>query len=811
MYCGSFGRVVTFSKMQEPRIVATLPVIVLVTLCSLTIGPESVNAFDRLFSGQISYDIGNGPADVTLSDINGDGAKDLLATNFADHSVSILLNEGNGTFVYDTTLTTGSNPWGICSRDFDGDGIKDIVVGLFTGDGLQVFRGSADGHFEAYENCLINNKNVFIESSDLDADGDYDIIACQNDYNRICILKNDGFGHFGSPTYYVLASKPWACAVADVDRDGDLDLLANNEGTNTFSVLKNKGDGTFLSPIPFGVGSNPVFVASGDLNEDGNADAVTANYLGNSVGVRLGYGNGSFATSNEYMVGQAPRSVACVDANGDGHLDLVAANRGDHTLSILYGQGDGTFLDQNVIPVGRGPVIVLGGNVDQDQEIELAYVSETDGAVGVLDNLGDGQFMPSFLDLTDFGSPFEILVGHFDADTLTDFAVSLPAVGVCVLEGSNTGGFDTPVLVSSVYNSYAIAAADFDNDGKDEIISAPYESALQEIDCDSAGSYWTARTFGGGELRYSALASDLNHDGWVDLATASTSESAVITYSNVAGNFVSSGVYGVGGGGRFLSAADFDKNAANDMVQANAGHPTFSVLRNLDNGSFATAETYFVDGGEVIGVATCDLDKDSWMDLVVVTSLSKLWIYLSNTDGTFRKDVNYALPQGAVAVYSADCNGDNWPDILVMGSRSVTCFSNERNGGFGTGICYIIGSDQSRLCAADLDGDEDLDLALTDLGLKRVWLLSNVTQAPSCCSGTTGNVNKSTFETPDLSDLSLLISYLTVTPRPALPCNEEANLNNSAGGAPPHVDLSDLSLLIAYLTQTPRPTLPSCP
>jgi hypothetical protein len=78
----------------------------------------------------------------------------------------------------------------------------------------------------------------------------------------------------------------------------------------------------------------------------------------------------------------------------------------------------------------------------------------------------------------------------------------------------------------------------------------------------------------------------------------------------------------------------------------------------------------------------------------------------------------------------------------------------------------------------------------------------------SCCIGTTGNVNKSALETPDLSDLSLLIAYLTVTPRPTLPCIPEANVNGSAVTTP---DLSDLSLLIAYLTVTPRPALPLCP
>lgn len=82
----------------------------------------------------------------------------------------------------------------------------------------------------------------------------------------------------------------------------------------------------------------------------------------------------------------------------------------------------------------------------------------------------------------------------------------------------------------------------------------------------------------------------------------------------------------------------------------------------------------------------------------------------------------------------------------------------------------------------------------------------NFATVVSCCSGTTGNVNESVSESPDLSDLSLLIAYLTVTPRPTLPCLPEANINTVGS-----IDLSDLSLLIAYLTVTPRPVLPNCP
>lgn len=79
--------------------------------------------------------------------------------------------------------------------------------------------------------------------------------------------------------------------------------------------------------------------------------------------------------------------------------------------------------------------------------------------------------------------------------------------------------------------------------------------------------------------------------------------------------------------------------------------------------------------------------------------------------------------------------------------------------------------------------------------------------ATSCCIGSRGNVNNSVAQTPDLSDLSLLVAYLTQTPKPTLPCPDEANVNGSVAVAP---DLSDLSLLIAYLTQTPRPIIPAC-
>lgn len=85
-----------------------------------------------------------------------------------------------------------------------------------------------------------------------------------------------------------------------------------------------------------------------------------------------------------------------------------------------------------------------------------------------------------------------------------------------------------------------------------------------------------------------------------------------------------------------------------------------------------------------------------------------------------------------------------------------------------------------------------------------------VTLAPSgCCVNLCGNVNGSVGDVVDISDLSMLIGFLTVPGSGIVfPCPDEANINGSPSGT---IDLSDLSLLIAYLTTSPQPSLPLCP
>lgn len=134
------------------------------------------------------------------------------------------------------------------------------------------------------------------------------------------------------------------------------------------------------------------------------------------------------------------------------------------------------------------------------------------------------------------------------------------------------------------------------------------------------------------------------------------------------------------------------------------------------------------------------------------------------------------------------------------------------------GVAYLNGTDACEWCAVWCDSNACPtcgDCAHSHCfncyqkGKAFWWLLAELTawDSTDCCVGVTGDVNGSGHYVADLHDLTLMIAYLTITPRPNLPCIGEANVNSDAAIL---IDLSDLSLLIQSLTSTPKPILPNC-
>ena len=65
---------------------------------------------------------------VTIDDLDGDGHWDLISSNRASNSTSILLGRGNGSFQPAGHFAMGATPTSVGVEDFNGDGLPDVVT-----------------------------------------------------------------------------------------------------------------------------------------------------------------------------------------------------------------------------------------------------------------------------------------------------------------------------------------------------------------------------------------------------------------------------------------------------------------------------------------------------------------------------------------------------------------------------------------------------------------------------------------------------------------------------------------------------------
>src|SRR5262245_16742080 len=81
------------------------------------------------FLPAVNYRVGSPPSRpywTETSDLDRDGDLDLVAANFLDGTVSVLLNVGNGEFAKATDYFAGAGPTCVAAADFDRDGWPDL-------------------------------------------------------------------------------------------------------------------------------------------------------------------------------------------------------------------------------------------------------------------------------------------------------------------------------------------------------------------------------------------------------------------------------------------------------------------------------------------------------------------------------------------------------------------------------------------------------------------------------------------------------------------------------------------------------------
>jgi hypothetical protein len=715
---------------------------VILIFCVVIIFANLAMAFEPLFEARIDYSTLGSPISSFAADLDGDGNKDLAVAN--EYSVSILINIGNGTFLPPVRYFTGSGSayaGSIFAADLDGDSDNDLAVTDYGSNNVSILTNNGDGTFQPAVNYSTGTYPVSLFAVDLDGDGDNDLAVANEGIfsspGNISIFKNNGDGTFQARVNYDAGGYPMAVFAADLDSDGDNDLAVANYGSNNVSILSNNGDGTFLSAVNYGSGgTNPYSVFAADLDSDGDKDLAVANY--NGVAILKNNGDGTFQTASVYSAGSGCRSVYAADIDGDGDNDLTVANSNSHNVSILKNNGNGTFQTAVNWSVGRGPWSAIAADLDSDGNKDLAVANFTSGNVSILINRGDGIF-PTAPSFTAGTNPYSVFAADLDGDGDNDLAVAnYNSYNVSILINNGNGAFQTRVNYSVGGPCQSVFVADLDGDGDNDLAVA--KSALSGTIAilmnNGNGTFQAPVNYSVGANPYSVFACDLDGDGDRDLAVANKGSNNVsILRNNGDGTFQTAVNYGVGSAPYFVFAADLDGDTKIDLVVANYNSNNLSILKNNGDGTFQASVYYGIDGSPE-SIFAIDLDNDNDNDLAVADGYVS--ILKNNGNGTFQAPVNYNVGSLAHSIFAIDIDGDGYNDLSVANSYNVSFLQNNGDGTFQAAVNYGAGTSPMSAFAADLDGDGNNDLAVANYGSNNVSILLNTIQA--------GTVAGSVFE-----------------------------------------------------------------
>jgi hypothetical protein len=208
---------------------------------------------------------------------------------------------------------------------------------------------------------------------------------------------------------------------------------------------------------------------------------------------------------------------------------------------------------------------------------------------------------------------------------------------------------------------------------------------------------------------------DLNGDGIPDLVVANSGDTTVsVLLGNGDGTFSPAVNYFSGSAPDHIVVADFNGDGIPDLAVTNAGDGTVSVLLGNGDGTFQPPAVYPVGPGAA-GIAAGDFNRDGVLDLVVANFASNtLSVLLGNGDGSFQEASTLTVGLHPRTVRVADLNGDGSPDLVCCNfdSDTVSVLLGNGDGTFQDPVFYPVGHHPACLQCADFNRDGNLDVVV---------------------------------------------------------------------------------------------------
>ena len=313
----------------------------------------------------------------------------------------------------------------------------------------------------------------------------------------------------------------------------------------------------------------------------------------------------------------------------DTWRDLVVANKGSNTVSVRLCRDDGTFGALTNYPVGAGPTAVKTRDLNHDGYEDIVVVNSATNTVTVLLNNDAGTAFTNIADYTigatSAPEPSALALADADGDGNIDIITANAAENsVTVATNDGSGAFSAWTDFSVGSGPRSIFFTDFDGDGFGDILTANKTAGTLTILYKRFGIFASPQTImlfpGGDPQPVAALSDDLNGDGFRDIVTANYGSNTVsVLLNDGSGNFSVFTNYAVGTAPTSLVVRDLNNDGDADIAVANEGSGTVDVLLSNGDGSFVPNYTFTV-GSSPVAIAGSNFDPGNMTDLAVANN-----------------------------------------------------------------------------------------------------------------------------------------------------------------------------------------------
>ncbi len=368
---------------------------------------------------------------------------------------------------------------------------------------------------------------------------------------------------FTAKANFATGSQPRNIVVGDLDGDGKPEIVVSNAsgGTGSVSILKNtctSGTASFATHVDLAAYSGTAFTTLADMDGDGKLDIVVVNTGAGSKQVSIFLnlstpGTLSFATKFDVSLNASGFGFNCMavdDLNGDGKLDIVAKCSGSNFFTVVTNTSSSGLLSFSS-PVNctitsnnnYGQLAITDIDGDGKNDLVMLGKSGYSGVTIWLNTTTSGNpiSFASPVELATDINPYGMVLADFDGDGKIDILTNQPGYYTITAFRNNSTSGNVSFATSTVYaqmQAYMMFASDVDGDGKPDLIigcanvsstgfSVKHNNSASNNFNFSNDVYFTA-----GNEPYYVAASDLDGDGKPDLIAANNNDNNVSVLMN---------------------------------------------------------------------------------------------------------------------------------------------------------------------------------------------------------------------------------------------------------------------------------------